>query len=164
MTKRKIFLAQQKIFSRRKDVLAWWALWLRRRGHSYQQIADMTGTYRERAAERVRRALAIERRRTYIELRILRRKAESELRLVRAWWAYEMRYAGHTFQQIGDRFQLSRERARQIVYQEEGRRLESNRIHWRGLKCLEDSWQARDRTPLHRCGRRHRVLGPSCSR
>jgi hypothetical protein len=139
MTKRKIFLAKQKIFARRKDILAWWALWLRRRGHSYQQIADMTGTYRGRARERVGSALAIERRRTYIELRILRRKAESELRLVRAWQAYEMRYVGFTYKRIGDKFQISRERARQIVIGECCRRCRINSVHWRGLEFFEES-------------------------
>ena len=102
----------------------------------------MTGTYRERAAERVRRALAIERRRTYIELRILRRKAESELRLVRAWWAYEMRYVGHTYKEIGNRFQISRERARQVVMGEFYRRRGVNYTHWRGLERLEESLRA----------------------
>lgn len=143
ITKRQVFLVKRRIASRRKDILAWWALWLRRRGHTYQQIADMTGTWRGNAAGRVYYALALEHRRTGRELRILQRNASAELRAVRALRAYEMRYAGHTFKEIGDRFQISRERARQIVYGECLRRCRVNRIHWRGLEMFEESLRTR---------------------
>ncbi len=129
--------------TRREISLAWWALWLRRRGHSYQQVADMTGTYWEKARMQIARAFVIERRSTDKELRIIQHYADKELRLARGWWAYEMRYAGHTYKEIGDRFQISADWARGVVSQESRRRCKSNRVHWRGLELFEESLRAR---------------------
>lgn len=137
---------RQKVqeMTRREISLAWWALWLRRRGYTYQQVANMTGTYRKKARMRIARAFVIERRSTDRELHMLQYHADAELRLARGWWAYEMRYAGHTYKEIGDRFQISAGWARGIVFQEEQRRRKSNYVYWQGLELLEESLQARD--------------------
>lgn len=140
----KTYRQEVQEMTRREISLTWWALWLRRRGHTYQQVADMTGTYREKARFQIGRALVIERQSTDKELRIIQHYADKELRLARGWWAYEMRYAGHTYKEIGERFQISRERARQIIFGESNRRRKSNRIHWRGLELLEESLRTRD--------------------
>ncbi len=125
--------------TRREISLAWWALWLRRRGHTYQQVAEMTGTYREKARMRIARAFVIGRRSTDRELHMIQYHADAELRLARAWWAYEMRYVGHTYKEIGERFQISPCWARCVVSKEEYRRRKSNYDHWRGLELLEKS-------------------------
>ncbi len=143
ITKRKISLAKRKIALKREISLAWWALWLRRRGHTYQQVADMTGTYREKARLQIAHALIIERRSTDRELHMIQYHADAELRLARGWWAYEMRYVGHTYKEIGKRFQISVCWARNIVIREEYRRCKSNHIHWRGLESFEESLRVR---------------------